>query len=361
MTLEDRIEAFTQLGNKITELLADELNSLTDKARNENPWFTPESTTMALQGVAKFLDRKVLEKWISNYSLKDLSSKKIGVAMAGNIPLVGFHDLMCVLLAGHQLVAKLSSQDSVLMNFVKDSLIEVNPGFSERIFFEERLKITPSLPRLREALWQSKAKRGAGGEVNIDAMIATGSDNTSRYFEYYFRNIPHIIRKNRTSCAVILGEESMEEFSDLGKDIFSYFGLGCRNVSKIYVPENFDFIPMLKSWESFQPIINHHKYANNYDYQKSILLVNQTHHYDTGFLLLTENQNLVSPISVIYYEFYKDQQELNSKLKSHEEKIQCIVSANAWYKKSIPFGDAQFPKIDDYADSIDTLTFLTSL
>jgi len=336
MTLQHRIEAFAQLGNKITRLPAEELNVLTDKVRNENPWFTPESTTMALRGISKFLDKETLGKWTGNYSLSNSSMKKIGVAMAGNIPLVGFHDLMCVLLSGHQLVAKLSSQDSVLMNFIKDSLIEINPAFSERIFFEERLK-------------------------NLDGMIATGSDNTSRYFEYYFRNVPHIIRKNRTSCAAILGEETPEEFRELGKDIFTYFGLGCRNVSKIFVPENFDFIPLLDNMESFQPIIHHHKYANNYDYQKSIMLVNQTHFYDTGYLMLTENQNLVSPISVIYYESYKDQNDLNSKLKSHEQKIQCIVSAKGWYKKSIPFGDAQFPEVNDYADGIDTLSFLSSL
>jgi hypothetical protein len=336
MALEERIEAFAQLGNKITGLSEAELNVLMDRVRNENPWFTPESTSMALQGISKFLGKEVLVKWTNNYSLSGSSSKRIGVAMAGNIPLVGFHDLMCVLLSGHQLVAKVSTQDSVLMNFMKDSLIEINPDFRDKIFFEERLK-------------------------NLDGMIATGSDNTSRYFEYYFRNIPHIIRKNRTSCAVILGEETIEEFADLGKDIFTYFGLGCRNVSKIYIPENFDFIPMIKSWEPFQPIINHHKYANNYDYQKSILLVNRTHHYDSGFLLLTENQNLVSPISVVYYESYKDQDDLSSKLKLQEGKIQCIVSAKGWYKKSTAFGSAQFPEVSDYADGIDTLSFLSSI
>ena len=336
MTLEDRIETFAQLGNKIKSLSINEMDSLTDKVRNENAWFVPENTKMALQGISKFLDKEVLKKWISNYSIKNPSSKRIGVAMAGNIPLVGFHDLLCVLLSGHQLVAKLSSQDSVLMNFIKDRLIEINPAFSEEIFFEERLK-------------------------NLDGMIATGSDNTSRYFEYYFRNIPHIIRKNRTSCAVILGEETPEEFNELGKDIFSYFGLGCRNVSKIYVPENFDFIPLLDNLESFQSIIHHHKYANNYDYQKSIMLVNQTHFYDTGYLMLTENQTLVSPISVVYYELYRDQDDLNSKLQSHQEKIQCIVSAKGWYKKSTAFGGAQFPEVNDYADGIDTLSFLSSL
>jgi hypothetical protein len=336
MTLEERISGFVQLGKKIKGLSTDELTDLTDKARNENPWFIPENTRMALQGISKFLDEEVLEKWTSQYGLINSSPKKIGVAMAGNIPLVGFHDLLCVLLSGHQLVAKLSSQDSVLMKFIKDSLIEVNPTFADRIFFEERLK-------------------------NLDGMIATGSDNTSRYFEYYFRNIPHVIRKNRTSCAVVLGEETPDEFRELGKDIFSYFGLGCRNVSKLFVPENFNFIALLDNLESFQPIIHHHKYANNYDYQKSIMLVNQTHFYDTGYLMLTENKNLVSPISVVYYESYKDLDDLNSKLKSKGEKIQCLVSAKGWYKKSIPFGDAQFPEVNDYADGIDTLAFLAGL
>ncbi len=336
MTLEDRIEVFAQLGDKIKGLSADELNDLTDKVRNENAWFVPENVIMALHGISKFLDKEALRKWSSNYSLKNSSLKKIGVAMAGNIPLVGFHDLMCVLLSGHHLVAKLSSQDSILMNFIKDSLIEINPALSKQLFFEERLK-------------------------NLDGMIATGSDNTSRYFEYYFRNIPHIIRKNRTSCGIIFGEETPDEFRDLGKDIFNYFGLGCRNVSKIFVPENFDFIPLLDNLQSFQPIINHHKYANNYDYQKSILLVNQTHHFDSSFLLLTESQNLVSPISVVYYEYYEDQNDLTSKLNSHQEKIQCIVSAKGWYKKSIPFGDAQFPEVNDYADRVDTMAFLASL
>jgi hypothetical protein len=336
MTREERIESFAKLGGVITKLSKEELRFLTNQVMRENPWFIPENVVMALQGVSKFLEKDALTKWLSKYSLASAPEKKVGVAMAGNIPLVGFHDLMCVLLSGHRLVAKLSSQDSVLMKFIRDKLIEVNPAFEEKIFFEERLK-------------------------NLDAVIATGSDNTSRYFEYYFRNVPHIIRKNRTSCAVILGEENGDEFVALGKDVFSYFGLGCRNISKIYVPESFDFIPMIKSWERYQHILLHNKYANNYDYQKSILLVNRTHHYDSGFSLLTENQSLVSPISVVYYETYRDQLDLDSKLSSHQDKIQCVTSAKAWYKKSIPFGDAQFPDVNDHADGVDTMAFLDSL
>jgi hypothetical protein len=335
MTLENRINAFHQLGEMIRNLSPDEKESLFVRTANENPWFTAPNVDQALTGISKFLDRQGLEKWLSQYSLPN-KSRKIGVAMAGNIPLVGFHDLMCILLCGHQLVAKLSSNDSVLMKFVRDSLVDIDSSFAEKVLFEERLN-------------------------GVEAVIATGSDNTSRYFEYYFRNIPHIIRKNRTSCAVILGEESPEEFSMLGKDIFSYFGLGCRNVSKIFVPENFDFPRMLDSLESFQPIINHHKYANNYDYQKSILLINQTHFYDNGFLMLTENENLVSPISTVYYQYYKDQTDLNMKLQSKVEKIQCVVSARGWYKHSVPFGEAQFPSVNDYADGVDTMMFLQNV
>src|SRR5258707_5576769 len=194
MTLEKRIEAFHQLGEKIRHLATDEKESLFTRTANENPWFTAPNVDQALKGISIFLDQEVLSKWLSQYSSKN-SSKKIGVAMAGNIPLVGFHDLLCVLLSGHQLVAKLSSSDSVLMKFIKDSLIQIDSAFSDKIHFEERLN-------------------------NVDAVIATGSDNTSRYFEYYFRNIPHVIRKNRTSCAVIFWEESQEEFSVLGQDIF---------------------------------------------------------------------------------------------------------------------------------------------
>jgi hypothetical protein len=335
MTLENRIKAFHQLGELIRNLSTDEKEDLFLRTANENPWFTASNIDQALTGISKFLEKKELEKWLNQYSLPT-SSKKIGLALAGNIPLVGFHDLMCVLLSGNQVVAKLSSSDSVLMKFVRNSLISIDPSFEETILFEERLN-------------------------HVDAVIATGSDNTSRYFEYYFRNIPHIIRKNRSSCAVILGEETPEEFSMLGNDIFSYFGLGCRNVSKIFVPENFDFPSMIKSLESFQPVINHHKYANNYDYQKSILLINQIHFYDNGFLLLTENENLVSPISTVYYQFYKDQDDLNQKLQAKADKIQCIVSARGWYKNSVPFGEAQYPSVSDYADGVDTMKFLQNV
>jgi hypothetical protein len=336
MDLKERIEGFTQLKSVLENLSLDEHESLYTHATLANPWFTRENIDQALNGIIKFLEKEKLIKWAESYHLPQTKSKKIGVAMAGNIPLVGFHDLLCVLISGHTLIAKLSSQDTVLMKFISEHLKKINPKFAEYLFFEERLK-------------------------GIDAVIATGSDNTSRYFEYYFKNIPHIIRKNRTSCAVLMGEEPKEELEKLGMDVFSYFGLGCRNVSKVFIPEGLEVSQLLVAWEKYKEIVNHHKYANNYDYQKCLLLMNQTQFYDGGQVLLVENIALVSPISVIYYEQYKNLEELKDKLQSLEEKIQCIVSAKGWYPKSIAFGEAQSPQLGDYADNVDTMKFLSIL
>lgn len=336
MDLIQRISALAELGNQINRLNADEKATLADQAAQHNAWFTSEYVALALEGVARFLSPDSLNKWTGSYSLNTVTPKTIGVAMAGNIPLVGFHDFLCVLLSGNKLKAKLSSQDSVLLQALTEKLVHIEPGFESLINFEERLN-------------------------NIDAVIATGSDNTSRYFEYYFRNIPSIIRKNRSSCAILMGEETAEQLVELGIDVFSYFGLGCRNVSKVFVPEGYSFIPLLDSWPTYSNISNHHKYANNYDYQKSILLVNGVTFLDNGFVLVTENSALVSPISVLFFETYKDQNDLNEKISLQSEKIQCMVSANGWYPGSVPFGKAQYPDVWDYADNVDTLKFLSSL
>jgi len=333
MNLVQRIDAFNKLGDKITQVSSATLQDVIDNIKNQNPWFTEENTKLALTGVTKFLAKPNLEKWTSSYKLEPNQPKNIGVAMAGNIPLVGFHDFLSVLISGHNLTAKLSSQDSILIKWLADTLISIEPEFSTRIVFQERLN-------------------------HVEAMIATGSDNTARYFEYYFRKVPHIIRKNRSSCAIILGEESADELNLLGRDVFTYFGLGCRNVSKLYVPEGYNFIGLLDSWAPFHDIIYHHKYCNNYDYQKSILLVNGIHFLDTGYVLVTENNGLVSPISIVYYEMYTDQNDLAKKLSLHHDKLQCLVSANGWYKESVAFGKAQFPEVWEYADNIDTLKFL---
>lgn len=335
MNLEERIDAFSELGSQLKNLTSEELEDLSYKARSENPWFTHYSIVQSIQGIAYMLQPQSINQWVSNYDLPLLSGKRIGVAMAGNIPMVGFHDLLCVLISGHTLVAKLSSQDSVLMKYIADSLKKINKEFSTKILFEERLK-------------------------NIDAIIATGSDNTSRYFEYYFRNIPHIIRKNRSSCGIIMGEEDPSEISKLGSDIFSYFGLGCRNISKIYIPIGYEIKNLMEPIEQYKEIIHQNKYVNNYDYRKSIFLVNGDKYYDNGFLLLCENENLVSPISVLYFEYYQSLEDLNSKIALHTDKIQCIASAKGWLKGSIPFGTTQHPELWDYADRVDTVEFLSS-
>jgi hypothetical protein len=332
MNLEARINAFSRLGDHIRTLQPDEFNALTDAIAYQNPWFTTENVRMALQGIAKLLNKDGLTKWTSGYQFHPSSSKTIGLAMAGNIPLVGFHDFLSVLIAGHRVRAKLSSVDSILVPHLANKLISIEPEFGKRIHFEERLN-------------------------NVDAVIATGSDNTARYFEYYFRNIPHIIRKNRSSCAVLSGNENGEQLSRLGKDVFSYFGLGCRNVSKLFLPDGYDLVNLFPSWESFSQIIHHHKYVNNYDYQKSILLVNKIPFYDNGFVLLKEEEAFVSPISVLFYEYYKNTEELKIKINNLQEKIQCIVSSSRWFAGSEDFGEAQFPGLSDYADKVDTLAF----
>ena len=336
MKLEDRIEAFAALGTKIDRLSESEKQSVFEHAAQSNAWFTADSVRMALSGISHFLKKEILTSWTSQYPLTNVQEKTIGVAMAGNIPLVGFHDLLCILISGHAVVAKKSSQDSYLITLVTDWLTNLEPRFKSKIKFEERLN-------------------------KVEAVIATGSDNTARYFEYYFRNIPHIIRKNRTSCAILMGEEEESQLIELGKDVFTYFGLGCRNVAKLYVPEDYSFPGLLNCWEIYQPIIHHHKYVNNYDYQKSIMLVNGTHHYDNGFIMVTESENLVSPISVLFYETYRNLADLNEKIEKQKEKIQCVVSANGWFKDSIPFGKAQLPEVWDYADQVDTMKFLASV
>ena len=330
MFLNERIKSFSELGNRLKSLTEDDINGLAQKAGNQNAWFTTRSVKKAFNGIAKFLDQAVLTKWLSNYELETISSRKIGVIAAGNIPLVGFHDVMCVLLSGHKLNLKMSSDDGVLMNYVLDELCVINAEWKNEIEVIERLN-------------------------DAEAFIATGSDNSARYFKYYFKDRPNIIRANRTSVAVLDGTEINKELSDLGNDIFEYYGLGCRNVSKVFVPEEYDFKVLLDALNDFEWVGDHHKYRNNYDYNKSIYLVNKEPHLDSGFLLMRESDQLVSPISVLFHETYQNQNELDQKLKSNKEKIQCTVGHD-----HVPFGQAQMPEVWDYADGVDTLEFLTS-
>jgi hypothetical protein len=336
MTLENRIEAFVKLGKQLQDMTPEDRQALAFVAKAKNPWFDEANVSAALQGIITLLDEQYLREWLYPYHLKQVTPKKVGVVMAGNIPMVGFHDFLSVLLSGHFLLAKLSSDDDVLMRRLASMLVAIEPAFATQFEFVDMLK-------------------------EADAIIATGSDNTARYFEYYFAKRPHIIRKNRTSIGVLTGHEEEEDLRALGNDIFQYFGLGCRNVSKVYVPEGYTFDKLYEANEHHKTIIEHHKYHNNYDYNKSILLVNRVPHFDNGFLLIQPSEQLVSPISVLFYETFTSLPDLRHKLAEVKEKTQCVVSAHGWLEGSIPFGEAQCPMPWDYADGVDTMAFLQKL
>jgi hypothetical protein len=336
MELKDRITAFASLGDVLKNLSETELAAWSAQAFYQNQWFDETSVRTAIKGIGKFLEKDALTRWVADYNLENVKPVKVGVVMAGNIPLAGFHDFLSVLISGHYLLVKKSSQDSILLDKIADELKEIAPDLYSRITFSERLN-------------------------DADAVIATGSDNTSRYFEYYFASKPHIIRKNRTSVAVIRGDESEQEITELGKDVFTYFGLGCRNVSKVFLPEGFNPAKILDAFQPFHKVVDFHKYANNYDYNRSIYLLKSIPFLDSGYLCFKEDELLVSSIAVLYYQFYKDQNDLNALLKKDEEKLQCIVSAGGWFDGSVPFGNAQFPELTDYADKVDTLRFLEGL
>ncbi len=334
---EKRINAFSKLGDFLAENNA-ELQELALEAKYRNAWFTEEEMGKAIHATKDSLNYKALSHWLSAYDLNHTRPKKIGLILAGNLPLVGFHDILSVLLSGHIALIKLSSQDDQLLPFLLKKLIEIAPEFKEQVIFVERLE-------------------------NFDAVIATGSNNSSRYFDYYFAKVPHIIRKNRNSIAMLTGAETKEELSLLGSDIFDYYGLGCRNVSKLLVPKDYDFIPFFEAIEHYNGVINHHKYQNNYDYNKSIYLINKNKHLDNGFLLVTESDKLTSPLSAVFYQEYDSLEAAVDYIDKEKENIQVVVSNTKVDLPStkIRFGESQKPKLWDYADGVDTLEFLSSL
>jgi hypothetical protein len=338
MHLEERINSFSALGAILRNTIegknnrySAQLNNLIDNQEKHNPFFTPENVRMSIKAIAGELTFENLTKWTESYpALKEkYNPLRVGVVMAGNIPLVGFHDFITVLISGNSLIAKTSSKDSELIFHAGEILCSINPDFRNKIKFTD------------------------GFLKDFELVIATGSDNSSRYFEYYFGKYPHIIRKNRNSIAIINGDETDQELENLGIDIFSYFGLGCRNVSKIYLPPDYDLHTVIKNWNRFSYVINHNKYASNYDYNMAIYLVNKEKFLDTGFLLLKESRDLSSPLSVLNYEFYHSEEKLSDCINNLHDKIQCVAG-----KKYIPFGKTQFPKVWDYADNVDTLDFL---
>ncbi|RSK41216.1 acyl-CoA reductase [Hymenobacter perfusus] len=336
----DRLAAFVALGQRLSALVsadhAEELTELAARARNQNNWFDRPNVLVALRGIAHLLQEEALRAWAARYPPEPTTPRLIGLVMAGNIPLVGFHDALCVLLSGHLLLAKLSKDDTVLMRWVLDELTRLEPRFANRIELADRLNAA-------------------------DAFIATGSDNTARYFEYYFGRKPNIIRRNRTSLAVLTGRETDHDLGLLGEDIFRYYGLGCRNVSKLYVPTDYDFTPLLDALQPWHHVLEHNRYQNNYDYNKSILLVNRVPHLDSGFLLLTPGVQLVSPISVLHHAAYTSEVDLLDQLTDVAAQTQCLVSGGGLYPGSFPFGRAQQPAVTDYADGVDTMAFLAEI
>ena len=335
MDKQQRFEAFVELGKRLGSLIEEEkFSEIAQKAYHYNNWFTEREVKKAVSAIVKMLSEDALEKWVEQYDIDPGKPvKRVGVVMAGNIPLVGFHDALSVLISGHTLVAKLSSSDNVLIPLIFDLLKENEPAFDKQIIIGERLK-------------------------DVDMVIATGSDNSARYFHYYFKDLPHIIRKNRNAIAVLTGEESEDELAALGRDIFDYFGLGCRNVSKLYLPENYDLDKLFAALTDYSYLLSESKYMHNYEYYSAVLLLKEVKFLTNNFLILKEDKNIACPVSILNYEYYKDINALNSELTALADQIQCKVSVSPMIESSILPGLAQKPRLWDYADGVDTMKFL---
>jgi hypothetical protein len=332
MNLQQRIVLLNRLGEYILQD-GDNWQATKQKASQHNAWFTPEFIELATRNIAlAFLQKDPLTAWAQQYNIPatNTAPKNVGIVMAGNIPLVGFHDFLCVFISGHRQTIKLSSKDDVLLKHLVQQLHDWDENSRPLIAFSEMLK-------------------------NCDAYIATGSNNSARYFDYYFSKYPHIIRRNRTSVAILTGEESAEDLDKLADDVYQYFGLGCRNVTKLYVPEQYDFIPLLNTFKKYDHISDLHKYKHNYDYMLAVMLLNKQYYMSNPSILLTESRELFSPISLLNFEYYKPGENPAAALTNNAD-VQCIVGKN-----HIPFGKAQQPSLTDYADGVDVLQFLLGL
>ena len=348
MDLQQRINAFVILGDFLSQFSSNEFKQKDHVKHNalffegfkhqiklageHNGWFTKENIVFALKGWSDQLTRSNIEQWVASYSFDKEPLKTIAIIMAGNIPLVGFHDFLSVLISGQKVLVKQSSNDKHLLPFLVKYLECIEPEFKGRITITE-----------------SKIE-------NFDAVIATGSNNTARYFEYYFKDKPSVIRKNRNSIAVLTGTESELDLGALSEDIFRYYGLGCRNVSKLFVPKDYDFQPFFAAMYHWNPIIHQAKYANNYDYNKAVYLMSQFDMLENGFLMLKEDDSFSSPIATVFYEYYESTAHLKELLEEKSEAIQCMVS-KGFSKQEIKFGHTQLPNLWDYADNVDTIAF----
>jgi hypothetical protein len=352
MDIEQRIRAFAILGDFLRQWDAP-LPSANEKggalkeeyagafketillARQHNGWFTEANVNKAVGAIAEMLTEEKLKEWVSHYPIKNEPLKRVGVIMAGNIPLVGFHDFLCILISGNIVVAKLSSDDKLLLPLLAKILVAIEPDFMDRVHFTE------------------------GRLDNIDTIIATGSNNSARYFEYYFGKYPHIIRKNRNGVAVLDGTETKEELELLGEDVFGYFGLGCRNVSKVYLPVGFDLDRLFGAFFKFKPVLDNNKYGNNYDYNRAIYLMSQVPLLENGFVLFKEDKEIASPVAVLFYEYYNSPATVKAIVEKRKDEIQCVIGHTSLIPSAFPFGSAQYPSLSDYADGVDTLKFLT--
>lgn len=350
MNIETQIKDFSKLGdifrkfcdnkeNKNYSNFFQILNQAIELSYSENQWFIPDFVKHSIEVWGNTLTEENIRQWVEPYKEKILytTTKTAGVIMPGNLPLAGFHDFICVLITGNKFTGKLSSKDKFLLPAIAEILSKIDGYFSDKIKFVDKERLT-----------------------DFNFIIATGSDNTSRYFEYYFGKYPNIIRKNRNGVAVLSGEESKEQLENLAKDVFMYFGLGCRSISKIFVPENYNFHILFESFEKYNFVGNHHKYCNNYDFYKSIYLVNKEAFLDNGFVMLKQDNKFSSPLSVIYYDYYKSKDKLNTFLEQNKEYLQCISSDLKEINHSIPLGQAQLPTLSDYADNVDTINFIVN-
>jgi hypothetical protein len=352
ISIQKRITAFAKLGDFLSQFSVNNINKIDNIEHNEiffegflhqikiaqenNSWFTKDNILFTLYSWSKSLNKNNLTIFTESVNLSEKSTKKVAVIMAGNIPLVGFHDFISVLISGHSVVVKQSSNDKHLLPFLAKYLEYVEVGFKGKITFTEE-KLT-----------------------EFDAVIATGSDNTARYFEYYFKNKPNIIRKSRNSVAVLTGNETEEDLIKLSDDVFQYFGLGCRSVSKLYVPKEYNFNHFFTGMYAKKDMINNAKYANNYDYNKAVYLMSLFDLLENGFLMIKEDESYSSPIATIFYEYYENEVDLKIKLEQDKEKIQCIVAKN-FIENEVAFGQTQHPTLTDYADGVNTLDFLSNI
>lgn len=345
--LKERIQAFSDLGILFRENSSSqkiktfqkwdsELNKLLKDSYQYNSWFTENNLKLSLKNWSAELNKKNIENWLENYKIELKSSKTVAIIMAGNVPIVGFHDLMCSLILGFKCIVKLSSDDKILIPLIVKFIQSRFDGFKEKVFFESNIL------------------------KNFDAVIATGSNNSHKYFEYYFGKYPNLLRKTRHSVAVLNGNESDSELAMLSNDVFDYFGLGCRSVSKIFIPKGYDLDLLFNAFYMKRFVIDHNKYANNYDYNKAVYLMSEEKFYDNGFVILKEEKKLGSPIACVYFEYYDDLVQVKNIIKINNQNIQCVVS-NEKIFNGISFGTTQCPKLSDYADNVDTLKFLLKI